>query len=335
MGGLNPRRTATAELYLPSCKIPSLPDGITGRGSVTFLSPTGQIVSCGGLTTTSGCSASGSCGDPSKQCFVLNMDWKSESTDAVGRWESSVVGDLTRDRWRSAVVTLPVGVFVLGGFGGFSPTTSSDFLPAGETTWNRGPSLPIMFVHSCAVKVSSTRFFIISNTDSSHGRGIREFDVDRAAGNPTSSSGWLPKDTWPDLLIRRSGGHGCAIIGNTLVIAGGGSSNKETEILNLETKVIHRGQDMLGPRSSFNLFTIFSPESRPTLLALGGVNNKVEEWDPESETWREADKKLDEARSDYGAVVVDKSLVCGSTITTIISSSSTTTTTTVAAKGDY
>ena len=70
-------------------------------------------------------------------------------------------------------------------------------------------------------------------------------------------------------------------------------------------------------------------------MALGGVNNKVEEWDPESETWREAEKKLDEARSDYGAVVVDKSLVCGSTITTLTSSSSTTTTTTVAAKGDY
>jgi len=31
----------------------------------------------------------------------------------------------------------------------------------------------------------------------------------------------------------------------------------------------------------------------------------------ESETWREAKKELIQARSDYGAVVLDKALVCG------------------------
>ena len=193
---------------------------------------------------------------------------------------------------------------------------SSDFLPAGETSWIEGPVLPIRFYHSCAVAISSTRFLIIRK-DSNDGQGIWEFDLDHTAGLPTDNRGWRPADTWPNLLSRRYMGHGCAVIGSTLVVAGGGSGDarKTTEIIDLETKAIRHGQDMLGIREWFQLFTVVSPGSKPTLLALGGWSGSsmlrtVEEWDPESETWREAEGELVQARSDYGAVVVEKSLVC-------------------------
>ena len=244
------------------------------------------------------------------------MDWKSESTGAVGRWESSVVGNLNEARWRASVVTLPVGVYLLGGLGVHGTATSSDFLPAGATSWSQGPDLPIIFYHSCAVAISSTKFLIIRR-DSSTGQGIWEFDVDQTAGDPTDFNGWQPEDTWPNLLSRRFSGFGCAVVGSTLVVAGGGSGDdrKTTEIIDLETKAIRHGQDMLGIREWFQLFTVVSPGSKPTLLALGGWSGSsmlrtVEEWDPESETWREAEGELVQARSDYGAVVLDKSLVC-------------------------
>ena len=115
-------------------------------------------------------------------------------------------------------------------------------------------------------------------------------------------------------------GHGCAVIGTTLVVAGGGSGDarKTTEIIDLEAKTIRRGEDMLGIREWFQLFTVASPGSKPSLLAVGGWNSgvrdtlkTVEEWDPETETWREANGELMQARSDYGAVVVDNAVVCG------------------------
>ena len=323
VGGYNNSRIASSELYPPSCAVPSLPlGGIVG--SVTFLSPwvstwgsSGQIVSCGGVV--SGCDPGCSSNDATHQCFALNMDWKNEFTGAVGRWESSVVGNLNRPRWRASVVSLPgVGVYVLGGIV-TSDGGSSDFLPAGETSWQEGPGLPIRFYHSCAVAISSTRFLIIRK-DTDDGQGIWEFDLDHTAGVPTDNSGWRPADTWPNLLSRRYMGHGCAVIGSTLVVAGGGSGDarKTTEIIDLEAKTVRRGQDMLGIREWFQLFTVASPGSKPSLLAVGGwissvrdTLKTVEEWDPETETWREANGELMQARSDYGAVVVDNAVVCG------------------------
>ena len=88
----------------------------------------------------------------------------------------------------------------------------------------------------------------------------------------TDFNGWGPADTWPNLLRKRFSGFGCAVVGRTLVVARGGTGDnrKTTEIIDLETKAIRHGQDMLGIRKWFQLFTVVSPGSKPTLLALGG-----------------------------------------------------------------
>ena len=81
--------------------------------------------------------------------------------------------------------------------------------------WEEGPDLPIAMDYGCAVSISSTTFLIISKRD------VREFDAAFDAGKPTSDSNWMDSATWPQLQTERWYHPGCAVIGKTLVIAGG------------------------------------------------------------------------------------------------------------------
>ena len=81
--------------------------------------------------------------------------------------------------------------------------------------WEEGPDLPIAMDYGCAVSISSTTFLIISKRD------VREFDAAFDAGKPTSNSNWKDSATWPQLQTERWYHPGCAVIGKTLVIAGG------------------------------------------------------------------------------------------------------------------
>ena len=135
---------------------------------------------------------------------------------------------LKKLRTHSSAVALTDGVFILGGTG--SPYTS-EFLPSTSLTarilpsatlnraetrshlWEEGPALPISMDYGCAVAISDKAFMIINNGD------IREFEI--SSGNPTSYSNWKASSAWPKLQMSRRGHPGCAVIGTTLVIAGG------------------------------------------------------------------------------------------------------------------
>ena len=303
-------RKASVELFPPSCTIPSLPVGTTDL--VTFRRPSGQIVSCGGANKgchTGGCASSSA----TTHCWVLNV--------GGGRWESGVVADLNMPRYRAAVVSLPVGTYVLGGSGGDSTGTvqasgvtgrTGEFLPAGATSWKLGPELPAEWGDFCAVAISATQFLAIVNVK------IWEFDLGQTSGDPTSTNGWLGEDTWPLTLRRSRYAAGCGLVGNKLVVAGG--SHISTEIIDLDAKTARQGPDMLGFRKWFQLLPVVGSDSDTILLALGGYQagpgvpavslKAVEEWDPVSETWSEAEQQLVEGRIRYGAVIVDAALVC-------------------------
>ena len=81
--------------------------------------------------------------------------------------------------------------------------------------WEKGPDLPIAMDYGCAVSISSSAFLIISK------REVREFDAAFDSGNPTSNSNWMDSATWPQLQTERWYHPGCAVIGKTLVVAGG------------------------------------------------------------------------------------------------------------------
>ena len=88
--------------------------------------------------------------------------------------------------------------------------------------WEEGPDMPIAMDYGCAVSISSTSFLIINKRD------IREFDAAFESGKPTSNTNWKDSATWPRLQTERWYHPGCAVIGTTLVIAGGFKSSVST-----------------------------------------------------------------------------------------------------------
>ena len=216
------------------------------------------------------------------------------------------MGSLTMGTASPAVVTLNnIGVFIFGeGLG-----TTSDFLAAGSMQWQKGPALPLRLTYPCAVAITATSFLAIHETN------IREFDS--AIDGPTSTRGWREADAWPVLRTSRIHKPACAMFGQKVIIAGGGQSIGEslssTEVLDLSTRRLTSGGEMATPRGWFHVGTIISG-GQETMFAVGGYNrptrlNTVEEWVEECSTWKAA-YNLAERRSDPGAVVVSRQLVC-------------------------
>ena len=115
---------------------------------------------------------------------------------------------------------------------------------------------------------------------------------------------------------------GCAKLGDKIIIAGGsdydGSSwntLQTTEILDLTSRTISKGGNLVTPRRWFHMITIDN-NGDSTTLALGGkddddnVVKSVEKWNPETETWSEVEEQLEEERYNFGLVAAPKNLVC-------------------------
>ena len=109
---------------------------------------------------------------------------------------------------------------------------------------------------------------------------------------------------------------GCAVVGTKLVIAGGsgdGGYQRSTEIVNLETRSIEYGEDMLQKRAWFHLLPIFN-SGQSLLWAVsgwsgGGFLSTVEQWNPETGFWTETGQLI-QRRGDFGAVAVDQNMFC-------------------------
>jgi len=221
------------------------------------------------------------------------------------------MSDLPEARIYAATVSTEAGTFLLGG----SPTTrSSAFLPADSMAWEEGPALPQAMQNGpCATQISPTSFLIL------YGKTILEFDS--SVAGPTSTAGWRPAGTWPRLLTNRREWPGCAVVGRTLIIAGGrdgyrsgGTYHRTTETLDLDSRTISFGPSMASPRYGFHLVAVPGPR----LLAMGGSAGggpgggrpraSVEEL--VDGAWVEA-ASLEARRESYGAVAVPEGLVCG------------------------
>jgi hypothetical protein len=166
----------------------------------------------------------------------------------------------------------------------------------------------------CSVKISNSQFLAIRDSN------IVEFDSSLAG--PLSTAGWRPAGTWPDLATGRTW-HGCAATGGRVVVAGGqdGEYNrlKTTEVLDLSSRTVTAGPEMLEARSSLQLAVLPAPGGAGgRVLALGGYRDggnylaSVEEWLPGpggTSTWRRLDP-LQERRYAFGAVALPARLVC-------------------------
>ena len=111
---------------------------------------------------------------------------------------------------------------------------------------------------------------------------------------------------------------GCAKLGDKIIIAGGfdyPTTLQTTEILDLTSRTISKGGNLVTPRASFHMIT-FDNNGDSTMLALGGYDDNsnalksIEKWNPETETWSEVEEQLEEKRGVFGIVAVPKSIVC-------------------------
>ena len=152
---------------------------------------------------------------------------------------------------------------------------------------------------SCALAISEVSFLVINNNN------ILEYKVD---------SGWQWTSKWPRLQTTRTFTPGCSKVKDKVVIAGGfypgntylypnfdGPTSKplqSTEVLDLATRKIEYAGNMNTARYGFHLVTIIT-DNVQKIFALGGFDgsytfDSVEEFDPESLTWRRVKKSLEQ-----------------------------------------
>ena len=256
-----------------------------------------EIATCGGND-----------GDDLSSCLVLDT--------STGQWEENRMEPLLQKRYSHAAVTLEGQVYVIGGRGSSTSSSTTEVLPAGSTIWQQGPQLPVRMGNGpCAVAISTTSFLVF------HQKEIREFDASTAG--PTSNQGWAEEAKWPKLETSRIWWPGCAKVGDDKVVIAGGFDNYDssttlqtTEILDLTTRRISQGGKMATPRRRFHIIS-FHNNGVFTTLAVGGQDgfnrlNTVEEWEPESESWSTVETRLKEKKSNFGLVAVNKNLVCPS-----------------------
>ena len=299
-GGYNNGRLSSTEIYpaVSGCSPPALPEGRNAHSTFATTGASPKLVICGG--NNGGWTAS---------CLVMTKQGFSEA----------MIGQLPQKRGYHAAVSVEnIGTYLIGGsLPGNARTT--DFLQDGSTQWVAGPVITVDMNRPCAVKISNQSFIIIYRND------IREYEVDIT--NPTSDSGWQSATKWPQLQTSRYSQPGCSKIDNRIVIAGGFSSGQylqSTEVLDLKTNSLVYAGDLNSPRGWFHMATI-RRDGQQLILAFGGYNgpsstlnnvsilNSVEQFNPSNNTWTLAPTTMEEARRQFGAVVVLKKMVCPAT----------------------
>ena len=166
-----------------SCYIPQLPTSIYGQNLV-ITSGDFQVLHCGGFNNT----------NYLRSCLALDVVAK--------KWVSH--SHLTKYRYAATSVTMPNGVYILGGED--SPSTT-DFLPKSSQEWIQGPIIPDDGLHQgCSVRISDTEFVLIG--------GYHTWD--RVVKFNIESSEWIPM---PNLKIGRRH-HGCAMTGKNIIVTG-------------------------------------------------------------------------------------------------------------------
>ena len=293
-GGYNDGNLMSTEVYPQTngCSPPSLPAGRSGLALFLTAGTKPFLAYCGGHN---GSAYLDSC---------LGLD----SNNQV--WDENMISPLLQVRGYYSVVTIEnIGVYAIGGEGGDSARTTSEFLPANILQWTPGPSLPNgLGPYGCAVAISASSFLYIE------GDVIREYEID--IDNPTASGGWLEENRWPVLSDRSS--RGCARTESSVLIAGGRSVQgwylSSTKVLDIATRQVQDVGNLATPRAYFHLATVSTGRMTKT-FALGGRTDEgdrisnVEEWDEDGNNWKPA-TNLEGAKSTFAAVTVPLRLVC-------------------------
>ena len=253
------------------CRIPLL-DKAVRHHNLVLTSSGDTLLNCGGVIQHSS-----SYHENTNDCYRLNTVrqlWEKHST-------------LTRYRINSTSLTMPDGVYVLGGEFDEHTRRSTDFLPKGQSSWQVGPMIHDFmdytvqgFVDGCAVKISPTEFLLIGGRGSEN----RVFHYDTIDKHFSR---------WRQLTHGRHS-HSCILINPTdpvnmkILVVGGekdGAYIKNTEVI-----PIPNGQ----PGSYFTRPGLNTPRSNFGLVSLGGHNKKVlafgmgdtEEWDGVNNQWK-------------------------------------------------
>ena len=288
---------STTELYPSSldCVAPVLPLPLVPLHPITFSTETGLVTTCGGFAN-----------EPVASCLVLNTETR--------KFEANInVPDLPEPRYQStSVLVRGRGVFILGGWitlhrgqGMERARTSSILLRSGGSTWEDGPTLPQGgAVDACSVPLGTgTSFLLIGGKeikDSEHkeSKQVLEYNTEE---------GWAPIDAWPQLLQGREA-HGCAIWGETVIVAGGWNRRflSSTEIVDIRKKTVTAGGPLNVARSYFAMI-----RANNDLYILGGrYHATVERWNQANNTWILMEETLSVERGYTSAVAIQQSMVC-------------------------
>ena len=297
---------ASSELF-PSngCSLPSMPQPRRGHVLFATADQSPRVATCGGTDQNDIYLAS---------CPVFNPETQ--------RWDENVMSPLFLPRVRPAAVTLKdIGVYLIGGGGTYliggvwiNNENIVDFFAQDSQQWM--PLLsPVNMNSPCAVPISKASFLAI------HDAHILEYQVDK--NDPTSSDGWQETSKWPRLQTRRTFWPGCSKIGEKVVIAGGqlwfgtyGRTLGSTEVLDLTTRKIEYAGDLRTPRYGFHIVTI-TRDNVNRVLALAGSDgsryshlSSIEEFDPDSLTWKPVEANIVTKRSFFGALALTQDLIC-------------------------
>ena len=274
-----------------SCNFPLFKEPIRHHNLV-LTSSGDTLLNCGGVIQKSSSNQ-----ENTQDCYSLNT--------VRQRWDFH--SKLTRYRINTTSLTMPDGVYVLGGASSEHSRRTSDFLPKGQSSWQVGPTIrdfkdPTVegFVDGCGVQISPTQFLLIG------GRGSewRIFHYN-TIGKHFSRWGTLTNG-------RHS--HSCILINPTdpknmkILVVGGekdGVYRENTEIIPIPFG--NRGRH-------YNRPGLKTPRSNFGLVSLGGHNKKVlafgmgdtEEWDGVKNEWKTLPKitntNLHMVNGDYVAV---------------------------------
>ena len=275
---------SSVEVYgHPGLRVPALPEPRWGH--VTFLSSSGELVTCLGS---------------SPSCLVL--------APGGGTWQAGVVADPSTRRIRAATVTTSMGTYVLGGV--LTPQTS-ELLPPGGRARVPGPELPFS-VHtgtSCSVALGGDAFLLIGL------RKLREF------GGEGWREGWPDLQVLLQVMGCSVLEERLVVVGEDMAgslatevvhlgtreVTRGASllqGRRHFHLLTAPTGASeHRLMAVGGEEYGQTLEIRMQRRKNPKKLRA------VEEWLPSTDTWMNL-PALSEKRSDFGAVAVPALLRC-------------------------
>merc|ERR1712098_15261 len=233
--------------------------------------------------------------------LVVGGDVSSVLVLDVGSDSWRVHSYLDVDRYKFNAVSMPDGVYVLGGSTGEEVLETSSYLPTGSFQWESGPSVPEGSSDACVVRISETNFRIIGGKP----------DTDRVSEYNIETGEWFE---WPPLKQGRYG-HSCAVLGDKIVFSGGFSDDgyylKTTGILDF----INGGEERSGGEMSVERIYFGMIGLEDKIVAFGGEYgsdywDSVEEWDPSTEQWMVRDEGMEAARTYFGSVLVPSEALC-------------------------